>query len=265
MQDPLEPVGSQSVQLLRTYGRARKGSYSWASQGEFTIWAAYFNAIRQARRYIYIEDQYFYAFHSPPGFEAPAGKLRDSDLTYQLGEALKRGVDLVVMVPSRHGSRNPSNRFQLYSRRRTADYLRRVSASSSQAGRFVVCYLVAGKVDPVIHAKLMLVDDEFALIGSANVCQRSMTSDAEVQLGILDADNRFTRNLRLALWQEHLDLADPESILDPAAGVVVFHDHADDESGRLRLLPTDPGSPPRLYNRVMNTVMDPYRGPPRDG
>lgn len=260
LKDPLPPAGPHSVQVLRTYGIERKLSYSWAQQGEFTIWASYVSAIKQAQKYIYIEDQYFYAFSDPTKFDHSSDQTRSSDLVYQLGEAIKRGVDVLVLVPSRKGNPNPTNYFQLYARRSAADYLRRV-AKASGAGRFAACYLVAGDVDPVIHAKVMIVDDEFALVGSANVCRRSMTYDSEVHLGVIDAENQFARDLRLALWQEHMDVEKAENLLDPTAGFESFKNYAANESGRLRLLDTTPGRKPPLHNLVMSQFMDPYRGP----
>ena len=98
---------------------------------------------------------------------------------------------------------------------------------------------------------------------SANVCRRSLTCDTEIHLGIVDAENRFGRDLRLALWQEHLDLANPAAILDPAEAVAVFYDHAANGLGRLRLLDSNPGSPPRFHQLAMNTFIDPYRRPAR--
>jgi phosphatidylserine/phosphatidylglycerophosphate/cardiolipin synthase-like enzyme len=260
LNSPVPPAGPHSVQVLRTYGIERKLGYSWARQGKFTIWASYLNAIKQAQKYIYIEDQYFYAFGDPAKFDNASTQSRDSDLVYQLGEAIKRGVDVLILVPSRKGNSNPTNYFQLYARRAAADYLRRISETSG-TGRFAACYLAAGDVDPVIHAKVMIVDDEFALVGSANVCRRSMTYDTEVHVGVVDAKNQFARDLRLALWQEHMDLENSDTLFDPAAGFEIFGSYAAEEKGRLRVLNTTPGRKPPLHNLVLGQFMDPYKGP----
>ncbi len=265
LDEALSPMGPHSVQVLRTYGIETdpNRAYSWSNQGEFTIWAAYINAIKKAERYIYIEDQYFYPFCYPSAFKAPSGTLRNSDIVYQLGQAIKRGADVMVLVPSRKGNRNPSVPYQRYARRTGANYLRKISKTEAGAGRFLISYLAAGEVDPVIHSKLMLVDDEFTLVGSANVCQRSMSGDTEVHLGVVDADNQLARDLRLALWQEHMDLTTPDTILDPAAGFDAFQTYAANATGRLRLLPTDPGRRPIGHELAMKFI-DPYRGPERD-
>jgi phosphatidylserine/phosphatidylglycerophosphate/cardiolipin synthase-like enzyme len=66
---PMPSSGPHSVQVLRSFPliKKRKG-YSWSDQGEYTIWAAYLKAIKQARQYVYIEDQYLFTFHDPPFF-----------------------------------------------------------------------------------------------------------------------------------------------------------------------------------------------------
>lgn len=260
---PIPPQGPHSVQVLRTYGIRQSRAYSWSSQGEFTVWAAYLKAIKNAAHYIYIEDQYFYPFDEPPAFAAPAGNRRNSDIVYQLGEALKRGVDVIVLVPSRKGNKSPTVPAQLHARSKAAAYLQHISQTEAGAGRFLICCLGAGDVDPVIHSKLMLIDDEFTLLGSANVCRRSMTNDAEIHLGIVDAENHFTRNLRQALWQEHLDLTTPDAIFNYHTGFDYFQTRAVNQTGRLRLWPPQGGRGPRLYHLAMRFI-DPYQGPKRD-
>ena len=59
--NPPPEAGSHSVQVLRTYPLMKNGKgYSWSKIGEYTVWASYINAIKQAQTYIYIEDQYLY-------------------------------------------------------------------------------------------------------------------------------------------------------------------------------------------------------------
>ncbi len=52
------------------------------------------------------------------------------------------------------------------------------------------------------HSKILIVDDVFASIGSANVNGRSFQLDAEVDLGWYDPDS--VKALRQRLWNEHL-------------------------------------------------------------
>src|SRR4029077_7559997 len=59
---PPDPAarGTQAVQVLRTYGRMRRG-YPFAPEGERSIARAYLKAVRRARRLIYVEDQFLWS------------------------------------------------------------------------------------------------------------------------------------------------------------------------------------------------------------
>ena len=263
LDEPMPPLGSHSVQVLRSFPLVkRKQGYSWSHQGEYTIWAAYLNAIKQARQYVYIEDQYLFTFHDPPFIETSTGVKRDTDIVYQLGEALKRGVDVVALVPGRNNA--IWKHYEIQQRRRAAQYLREISESDPSHGDFVVAYLHIGGKDPTVHAKLMLVDDEYALVGSANICQRSIAYITELQLAVVDAENRFARDLRLALWQEHLELDTLDSLLDPRLAVEQYHDNAAVGNGRLRLLPSKRPAVEFPYRFFFNRIVDPYSGPERE-
>ncbi|KAJ9539483.1 hypothetical protein OSB04_032216 [Centaurea solstitialis] len=67
-----------------------------------------------------------------------------------------------------------------------------------------------------VHSKGMIVDDEYVLIGSANINQRSMegTRDTEIAMGAYQPQHTWAKNLtdprgqvhgyRMSLWAEHL-------------------------------------------------------------
>ncbi|CAL4991320.1 unnamed protein product [Urochloa decumbens] len=79
-----------------------------------------------------------------------------------------------------------------------------------------------------VHSKLMIVDDEYIIIGSANINQRSMYGgrDTEIAMGAyqpahLNANGQVARGqvhgFRMSLWYEHLselkdEFKDPESL-----------------------------------------------------
>jgi phosphatidylserine/phosphatidylglycerophosphate/cardiolipin synthase-like enzyme len=264
---PSPPHGTHSVQVLRTYGITRGRGYSWSSTGEFTVWAAYLQAIRGASSLIYIEDQYFYTFGDPPGIDPSVmqdSDLQVSDIVFQLGQALERGVDVVVLVPSRSADNFAT--YQLHQRAKAARYLQDIS--EADGGLFVICSLKVGDQDPIVHSKLMIVDDELVHVGTANVGQRSMTHDAEIHLAIVDAANAFARDLRLAMWKEHMELGDVAAIDtgDLHAAVLAFRDNAVAANNRLRIAQLDPVTTqprPFYHGLIMNQVIDPYGGPNR--
>ncbi|GLT73563.1 hypothetical protein SLA2020_454120 [Shorea laevis] len=89
------------------------------------------------------------------------------------------------------------------------DYFR-----AQQARRFMI----------YVHAKMMIVDDEYIIIGSANINQRSMDGarDSEIAMGAYQPHHLAARQpargqihgFRMSLWYEHLGMLD-DSILHP--------------------------------------------------
>lgn len=259
-------IGSQSVQVLRTFGRTYPFfGYSWATTGEFTAWASYLNAIQQAQHCIYIEDQYFWPFDFPPAFLG-AGRRRDTDIIYQLARAIQRGVKVAVLVPA--NAEDIGAHFLKYQRDIGVHYLNAVAAAGTAGGEFVIGSLqvpdAGGVFHPVyVHSKVMLVDDELALMGSANVGQRSMSHDGELHLGIVDAATPFVADLRKALWAEHMAVA-PGSFTGLASDYAAFKAAVVGSTGRLFPYPVDPlGPPPIGHADFMRNIADPYAGPPR--
>ena len=187
---------------------------------------------------------------------------RFDDIYFQLGEALKRGVDVILLVPGRDDAFYKHYEFQ--HRGIGAEYLNHISEDLPGAGRFVFSKLRVGKKDPVVHAKVMLVDDELALVGSTNVALRSMALCSEIHMAIIDEQNEFARDLRLQLWGEHMGLEQFDSILDPGPAVDAYRQVAEAEQGHLRLLPTKRLDLKISYGRVWDEVIDPYRGPDPD-
>jgi phosphatidylserine/phosphatidylglycerophosphate/cardiolipin synthase-like enzyme len=70
-----------------------------------------------------------------------------------------------------------------------------------------------------VHSKTWIIDDELAIIGSANVNRRGWEYDSEVNAFIFDDNDTnltFAKDLRKKLWREHLniDINDRNDILD---------------------------------------------------
>lgn len=84
-----------------------------------------------------------------------------------------------------------------------------------------------------IHSKLMIADDMYAILGSANINDRSMMGDRDSEIALVMEDMQFEEGrmndkahrrgvvvsaLRLQLFREHLGLADTDdSLLDPTS------------------------------------------------
>lgn len=162
--------------------------------------ALYLDLIARAERYIYIENQYF---TSEKIGEALAARL-----------AQERGPEIVVVLRLlSHGWLEELSMQKL--RRRLVERLRQ----ADRGGRFHAYYpFIAGLEEGTcidVHSKLMLIDDAWLRIGSANICNRSMGLDSECDLA-LGANGRNDvaqqiRALRDRLLAEHLGVA-PERV-----------------------------------------------------
>lgn len=260
--------GTHSVQVLRTFGITSTAfGYSWSPSGEFTVWASYLNAITRATTYLYLEDQYFLPWDYPPRFSRPAGPGRDVDILFQLGEAMKRGVNVAILTPA--NDEDSTHVYQKFQRDIGVNYLNSVKAAGA-AGDVVVASLKNATGDVYVHSKLMLVDDEFALIGSTNIGQRSMSHDGEIHIGVVDADEAFAREFRKTLWAEHTGLA-PAALHDPVVAYGLFKAAAAAGTGHLKPYPVDPTATypsgpttkvPKAHRVTLRNVIDPYAGPP---
>jgi phosphatidylserine/phosphatidylglycerophosphate/cardiolipin synthase-like enzyme len=215
------PRGPHLVQNLRTYPAIRP-PYDFAPRGERSVARGYSKAIEQARRLVYLEDQYMWS----------------ADVARLFARALadNPGLHLVVVVPrvpDQDGA--VSERSQYVGRWQALEMCKR-------AGRNRVHVFDVENHDgtPVyVHAKVCVLDDVWASVGSDNFNRRSWTHDSELSSAVLDTtrDPReprdpagtgdgartFARDLRLELAREHLDRAadgsEDDDLLDPDAFV----------------------------------------------
>ena len=204
------PCGQHSAQLLRTYP-VRHPGYPFAKRGERSIARAYEKVMANARSLIYLEDQYLWSIEVADVF----------------ARALRRAPDLRMIVvlplfPDQLGRvATPGN---LVGRELAMEHL------FSAGGDRVAIYGIENKSGtPVyVHAKVCVVDDVWAAVGSDNANRRSWTHDSELSCAILDPDQEqnFALRLRLQLAREHLgrsdgddaDLVAHQSAFDAFAG-----------------------------------------------
>jgi phosphatidylserine/phosphatidylglycerophosphate/cardiolipin synthase-like enzyme len=246
-QPPDPPAcGPHNIQVLRTYP-AMRPSYPFARLGERTVARGYTKAIKRARRLIYLEDQYLWS----------------TEVAQLFADALRAnpGLHLVAVVP-RHP--DVDGRFALPPNmvgREEALALCRKAGSD----RVHVFDVENRAGDPVyVHAKVCVVDDVWASVGSDNFNRRSWTHDSELSCTVLDdtpdgrapldpaglgdGARRFPRDLRLALWREHLDRADSDvdDLLDPETAVRAI----DASAAAVRAWKAGGGSGPRPPGRL---------------
>ena len=190
-------IGNHYAQIARTYGNGRShsgvpGGYRFAPNGEQTARRMILHAVDQARRFIYLEDQY----------------LVSMEVSAALVRALPRIQHLTIVIP--HTNLLSSTECpQDFRSRRSAFIAPLVAAGGSKVRIFHLH--PPGAPNTYVHSKMWVIDDEFAIIGSANCNRRSYTHDSEVTTGIYDPEHSFAKQLRIALWAKHLNM--PSSAL----------------------------------------------------
>ncbi len=243
VQLPVLPGNTHQVEVLHTYscgGEQNSGwGYIFAGDGIRSIRDAYLKAIDQAQHYIYIENQYF------SDMEDVVSALLD-----KLGNSQ---VKVFVVTPYLMGFGYDNLRLDAWMRFKRSQnfsnfYLCDLRHPGAGYRSVNVTYRDSNYKKPIyVHAKIMIVDDVYALIGSANMNVRSMENDSELAVAVLDSETevdgglgvpvcKFARDFRIALWQEHLygnrssggsiprDITESlpvfiDSINDPASGI----------------------------------------------
>lgn len=74
--------------------------------------------------------------------------------------------------------------------------------------------VISSLVGVTVHAKTTIVDDHWAIIGSANCMRRSLYTDLEHSIGFVDADDTAVQSYRATLWAEHLAHPQPAELAD---------------------------------------------------
>jgi len=177
-------VGNMLAQLVQTEPHRRPR--------EQPIYDVLLRAIHNGRRLIYIENQYF----------------RSSRITQALVSSLRQHPDMCLVVVTNEVA--TPFRFAYggaYYTARAQEAIRQVRPDF-ELYQLLSRGLLRGAVRyrPIeVHAKVMIVDDEWCTIGSANLNERSIRSEAEANVAI--EDERFAKQLRCALMAEHLGLS----------------------------------------------------------
>lgn len=179
-------------------------------------------AIAAARRFIYIENQFFTAGRIG---NALAARLEGQDPPEVLVVTSRRNVGWLEQTTMGGLRARLVRDLQRHDRRR----------------RFAICYPETGSDPPLtVHTKLLDVDDRLLYLGSANLSNRSMHLDSEIGIA-LDARSRpdlqrAIRGLRLRLLAEHLG-SDPGTLAEGPEADSVLAATRRSPRGRRRLVP----------------------------
>ena len=190
--------------------------------------ALHLDAIRRAKRMIYMENQYF---TSPVIAAALAERLAEE------------GGPEVVLVST---GRSPSWFDSLTMDTARAEVLYRLE-SADRHNRFHAFSPLTAEGDRIIvHAKVTIIDDRLLRIGSSNLNNRSMGLDTECDIAAEPVDEagramiKAYRHRTIGHWigVSGQDYAEVEAVMGSAGAAI-----ASFNSPRLRLLGLDPPTP----------------------
>jgi cardiolipin synthase A/B len=147
-----------------------------------SVQVLYYLAITSAKKSIVIQNPYV---------------LPDDDALKALGEAVKRGVDVRIMVPATSATDSPIVQH----------------ASHHQFGELMKAGVKIWEFErTLLHQKVIVVDGVWSCVGSTNFDDRSFQLNDEISMGILDphlaaqltaafeADRKFARQRTLEEW-----------------------------------------------------------------
>ena len=241
-----DPKGTCDVQVIR--------SVSYWSMGldtEQSIYNAYVNCISGAEHFIYIENQFFVSSSAEqlivknriaeaicdriiaawrqgkkfrvfivmpllPGFESEVGDLTGATvrlIIHWLQKTISREGFSIIQKLLQHGIQSPFDYISVCS-------LRKCDRLSQGTGPVVTEQIY-------VHSKIMVVDDRVAIIGSANINDRSMLGNRDGEVGVVIRDTdmipsvvdgrefmvgRVPHDLRMKLFSEHTGMSSAEEL-----------------------------------------------------
>jgi phosphatidylserine/phosphatidylglycerophosphate/cardiolipin synthase-like enzyme len=214
------PPHEKSNSLVQVARTIPAHTYSFAPEGGIQgVAQLYANALSNAQQFIYLENQYFWshAYYTPFGVGVrlhwQVSESPDMERNiHALAAALQRGVTVAILLPDH------PNVGRFFTDAGLAR-LREEAPDAAVQGRIQVFCLAASSEEagentyrPIyVHAKVAIVDDLWTTVGSANLNNRGMRDDTEMNVAALNAD--LAQGLRILLWAEHLGLLGEESML----------------------------------------------------
>ncbi|CAL4099696.1 unnamed protein product [Meganyctiphanes norvegica] len=224
-----------------------------------SLYRAYIHHIRRAKSFIYIENQYFMGSRHmwPDSKDGKAGNLIPLEISIKIEEKIMNNECFVVyivipMYPEGEPETDPIQEM-LYNQNQTIQMMySRISKAIANSGRpsahpqeylLFLCLgskeLSSARPDSLmapdqninamsyhnlrnmiyVHSKMGIFDDEYIIVGSANINDRSMSGnrDTEIAIGAYQPNllaNGDVSMFRKALWAEHLGINTPTDVWD---------------------------------------------------
>jgi phosphatidylserine/phosphatidylglycerophosphate/cardiolipin synthase-like enzyme len=182
---PVIPVGC----ILRVLAGFRRPALSFAPDGIFEFRPALKKAIAAAEQYVYVEDQAF-----------TCREIMDWVHDALIATPTLKAIFVYGLDPT-----DPPDNVELF-HMAVNEHL--APGVPDVADRVAFHFRLDGVV---VHTKSWIVDDEFAIIGSANTMRRSLYTDGELSVSVLDENEgsgSFAVDYRCDLWAEHCGVYD---------------------------------------------------------
>jgi phospholipase D1/2 len=208
----------------------------------------FMDSIDAAERHIYIENQF----------------LTSTKIAEHLCAALKRKPKLEAVFVGPHGA---ESWIEMHTMRLGRIRFAQAFCDEGVDDRIrILCPMIPdGKecVYPMIHSKIMVVDDRLLRIGSANLNNRSMGTDTECDLAI-EADRAETRTqiaaIRSRLVAEHMrcPAALVEKLIAETGSLIAAIEQCRTDGPGLRSI-DDGKADPAEYDEYLGALADPER------
>lgn len=255
--------GTCEVQILRSASNWSLG----IQETEHSIMNAYCKMIEESEHFVYIENQFFITSCETMNVKI-INKIGDAIVERALRASNNNEAwRCTIVIPLMPGFQNTvdeqegtSVRLIMQCQFRSIcrgdeSIFGRLKSEGVEPEDFIQFYSLRswGKIGPnkmlvteqlYIHAKVIIVDDRIALIGSANINERSMLGirDSECAAVVRDTDmlwstmdgkpylvGRFAHTLRMRLMREHLGL-DVDEVMEEERRVELDREEADYEN-----------------------------------
>jgi phosphatidylserine/phosphatidylglycerophosphate/cardiolipin synthase-like enzyme len=158
-----------------------------------SLMTAYLNIVKNAQKFIYIEDQYMVNLEVAKVLNAKIKEDQFQLLMFGIQDSIRTSD---VLIPNRMRDL----------------FAMTLLAGATQAQKDKVLFAVIDaaeaikrNIHPGMHAKSLIADDEICVIGSANLNRRSFTNDSETCAVMFnDGNDSIARSFRAMTWKEYL-------------------------------------------------------------
>jgi phosphatidylserine/phosphatidylglycerophosphate/cardiolipin synthase-like enzyme len=197
----------------------------------------YSNALSNIQRFVYLENQYLW-LRAYIGVDIPFTSYESADMVHNIQAlitALKHGAAMSIILPDHPNVGRAFSDAGLMK-------IRQEAPEAVEQGRFAAFTLASSAIQsehthyrPIyVHAKVAIVDDLWTTVGSANLNNRGMRDDTEMNIATLDP--QLAHGLRLMLQAEHLGLVSEDELFELSRLLGRLHQKPEEQEASASIL-----------------------------